>query len=76
MLIIFDHDRRRVVVARLTTAAAVDDPTQKPRIGWMVDMHGHPLASTFGEQPQFGCARRHRIAGHRRATPRLRDGLN
>ena len=69
-----DHGRR-CAIARLMIAAAIVYPTQKPRIGWMADMHGHPPASAFGEQPQFGCAGNRRITGHRRATPRRRDGL-
>ena len=70
-----DHGRRRAV-ARLMIVAAFVDPTQKPRIGWMVNMHGHPPASVFGKQPQFGCAGHRRITGDRRATPRRHDGLN
>ena len=70
----FDHDRRGGI-ANATIAAAVVDPTQKPRVGSMVYMHIHPPASSFDEQGRFGCVVRHRITGHRRATPRRRDGL-
>ena len=72
---IVDHGRRHAI-ARLMIAVAVVGPTQKPRIGWIADMRGHPPASAFGQQPQFGCAGHRRITGHRRATPRRRDDLN
>ena len=69
-----DHDRRGGV-ANATIAAAVVDPTQKPRVGSTVDMCAHPLASSFDDQGRFGCVVRCRITGHRRATSRRRDGL-
>ena len=70
----FDHDRRRSI-ANATIAAAVVDPTQKPRVGSMVDTHGHPPASSFDEQGRFGCLVHRRTAGYHRVAPRRLDGL-
>ena len=69
-----DHGRRRFV-ASLKIVATIVDQTQKPRIGWMVDMHDPLPVSSFGKLGQFCCSVRHRITGYCRATPRPCDGL-